>query len=136
MLLLPCESLIIESRGSILLPFLEPVFLQIFMRTSINAQFKAPPPWLGVARLERRRLPSISCYISRRVVFVGSLISDASRLTRPSAHALHFQHSWRPLMFAYLFLARPKGTRSRHPSLTQGKPLVYHLRADRTPLRL
>ena len=75
-------------------------------------------------------------YISRRGVFGGSLISDASRLTRPSAHALHFQHSWRPLMFAYLFLARPKGTRSRHPSLTQGKPLVYHLRADRTPLRL
>jgi hypothetical protein len=35
MLPLPCESLIIESRGSILLPFLEPVFSQIFMRGSI-----------------------------------------------------------------------------------------------------
>jgi len=38
MLPLPCESLIIESRGSILLPFLEPVFLQIFMRTSIQIE--------------------------------------------------------------------------------------------------
>ena len=27
-----------------------------------------------------------------------------------------------------LLLFCPKGTRSRHPSLAQGKPLVYHLR--------
>ena len=27
-----------------------------------------------------------------------------------------------------LLLFRPKGTRSRHPSRAQGKPLVYHLR--------
>jgi hypothetical protein len=28
-----------------------------------------------------------------------------------------------------LFLPRPKGTRVSHPSLTQGKPSVYHFRA-------
>ncbi len=38
--------------------------------------------------------------------------------------------------FPLCFLTCPEGTQFTHPSRTQGKPSVYHLRATRTPSQL